>query len=408
MSNGAGDDSGGYFRLIERIVVVYGVLLAAAVAIGFFAWSQIKEATPGGDAEVSVLEPPPPPPVPTRSVEGASARTWFGPEAGLTEGIAWALGMSGFSSQYTPTKWSAHRATGRPDVFPERSDHPEAWAPLAKDAGIEWITLTWPAGHKARALTFAETLNPGAITRVDDVSDADAPVTLFSTQVPHVAPAGKMLRVDLAAPREITALRVVLDTRWVAGWNELDAVGLVTDDSLPEATVPPPPPAAREFPKAANAIEGATVIVDDRLPADARWATSVVRYSTTYSQGAWSPERALGAPDVWPASGDDNRAWATKRRDDGPEWLTLRVPKGPASSIVIVETFNPGTVVRVDALAEDGTATTLWQGKSPVAGPSQVLRVKLPAPREIDVVRVVLDTRVIPGWNELDAVGVTP
>jgi hypothetical protein len=33
--------------------------------------------------------------------------------------------------------------------------------------------------------------------------------------------------VTLPAPRSISAVRLVLDTRRVAGWNEVDAIGLV-------------------------------------------------------------------------------------------------------------------------------------------------------------------------------------
>ena len=80
---------------------------------------------------------------------------------------------------------------------------------------------------RAQAITWVETFNPGAIARVDDVSDPSTPVNVWEGAVSAPGPHATVWTLTLPAPRVITALRLVLDTSRVAGWNEIDAIGLI-------------------------------------------------------------------------------------------------------------------------------------------------------------------------------------
>lgn len=401
------DDDKGYWRLLERIVVVYGLLLAIALGVGIYAWSALHDSAlteaHGGNTVAEVLGPPPAPPRPEARIDGTKARAWLGPEGGMERGIVWASELVERSSQYTPTKWNAQRALGPPDVHPERTDHPRAWASQEKDRGPEWITVRFPGASEARAVVLVETLHPGAVARVDDVTDPDEPVELWRTpRSPVVAP-GHVLLLELATPRPITTLRVLLDTARVAGWNEIDAVGLLTED-VPEATEPPPSPTARRAPEVHETLTGATAAASPALPA-AVWAGAVLERTSEYSTGAWSAARTLGPPDVWPAAGDSNRAWAQDGADTGFEWVTVQLPRTRADAVVVVETFRPGAIVRVDDVTDPDRAVALWEGPLASDEERRALVVRLPEARELEVVRVVLDTRLVEGWNELDAIG---
>ena len=79
---------------------------------------------------------------------------------------------------------------------------------------------------RAASVVWAETFNPGAVVRLDDTSDPANPVVLWegaAGSIPAMAVVGE---VTLDAPREISAVRVLLETHRVTGWNEIDAVGL--------------------------------------------------------------------------------------------------------------------------------------------------------------------------------------
>lgn len=121
----------------------------------------------------------------------------------------------------------------------------------------------------------------------------------------------------------------------------------------------------------------------------------------------WGPEQATGGPDT-PGSGDLDTAWASLSQDGQEEWLMLEyeahmVPK----AIVVHETFNPGAVVKVTAFRLDGEEVTLWTGKDPTAIGAARGESVLPVQGDFKTnrLKLYLDSVAVPGWNEIDAVG---
>lgn len=75
--------------------------------------------------------------------------------------------------------------------------------------------------------------------------------------------------------------------------------------------------------------------------------------------------------------------------------------------MLIYETFNPGAVDRVTAYDANGQEVELWSGADPTpAGKDKGISV-IPLHPEFDVsrIRIYLDSPKVPGWNEIDAVG---
>jgi hypothetical protein len=119
----------------------------------------------------------------------------------------------------------------------------------------------------------------------------------------------------------------------------------------------------------------------------------------------WSAVQATGAPDT-PAAGDIGAAWASKTADMGEVWLELDFDVAVTpGSLRIRETYNPGAVARVEAVLEDGTKETLWDGRAAVdAAPRWFEPPLKSATSRVRTIRIVLDTDRVPGWNEIDAV----
>jgi hypothetical protein len=118
----------------------------------------------------------------------------------------------------------------------------------------------------------------------------------------------------------------------------------------------------------------------------------------------WSPAQATGAPDTFQA-GDMRSAWASQNPDGGPEWLRLEYERPvEIAQVRVRETYNPGALTSISAVLTNGSEITLWQGEEP--------KGEAPFESEFTVTnRVVagtiivhLDTRLVPGWNEIDAV----
>jgi hypothetical protein len=121
---------------------------------------------------------------------------------------------------------------------------------------------------------------------------------------------------------------------------------------------------------------------------------------------AWGPEQATGEPDTQMA-GDLETAWASLTEDASDEWLMLEyaepiVPK----EIHVYETFNPGAVIKATAFRLDGSEVEVWKGKDPSAGKDIGVSV-LPVKNGFKTARIKLyiDSKNVPGWNEIDAVG---
>jgi hypothetical protein len=136
------------------------------------------------------------------------------------------------------------------------------------------------------------------------------------------------------------------------------------------------------------------------------WASSVRAMSTQYTATQWSAARALGAPDVYPAGGDNANAWASTEADAAGEFLELGFESTSAHAVDIYETYNPGAVVEVDVITADGKHHPVYQGvAAQAAQPSVKRHIEFQRIDHIVGVRVVLRSELVPGWNEIDAIG---
>lgn len=141
------------------------------------------------------------------------------------------------------------------------------------------------------------------------------------------------------------------------------------------------------------------------------WATSVIEFSTQYSENGWSAQQVLGPPDVYPAYGDIVRAWASKGADDRDEFIEVGFERpGPVSGVEVYETYNPGAIDRIELVTTRGRRIDVaLTGPPPAPGVSARRQFDFRCTREpIASVRIHLDSPKVAGWNEIDAIGVVP
>ncbi len=121
------------------------------------------------------------------------------------------------------------------------------------------------------------------------------------------------------------------------------------------------------------------------------------------SAPAWGALQATGAPDS--TAGDQRTAWAPASEDGGEEWLEVDFPNAvEAATVVVRENCAPGAIVRISAVTDAGSEIPLWQGDAPKV--AAVSNTPFAAAGNIltNRVKVYLDTKKVPGWNEIDAV----
>lgn len=122
----------------------------------------------------------------------------------------------------------------------------------------------------------------------------------------------------------------------------------------------------------------------------------------------WQVDQVLGKPDT-KGQGDIPTAWASATRDDQPEWLDLGYQwfVKPVS-IEIHETYNPGAVTKVTMFDWRGDEKVVWEGTANVAARQSptVNQIRLRHTFLTRRIKLYIDSPAVPGWNEIDAVGV--
>jgi len=146
-------------------------------------------------------------------------------EPGVEGLLQWATSAKA-SSEYRPDRHAAHQATGARNTLRE-GDLPTAWATREPDDGDHWLELTYATPVRATQVRVWQTLNPGAVVRIDAVLGDDKTLTLWEGRdTGHGTPRWLDVRFDRTNV-PIRTIRLHLDTMLVAGWNEIDAVALI-------------------------------------------------------------------------------------------------------------------------------------------------------------------------------------
>ncbi|MBL0219357.1 MAG: hypothetical protein IPQ07_36495 [Myxococcales bacterium] len=141
--------------------------------------------------------------------------------------LQWASSIRGFSTQYTTASWAADRVLGPPDVFPSHGDNANAWASLGADDRDEWIEVGYAQPMQVSAVEVLETFNPGAVTAIEMITASGQRIVAYQGAAGAKGQGSNTLRVDVGCTSEpIVAVSVRLASTKVAGWNELDAIGL--------------------------------------------------------------------------------------------------------------------------------------------------------------------------------------
>ena len=122
-------------------------------------------------------------------------------------------------------------------------------------------------------------------------------------------------------------------------------------------------------------------------------------------QRSWGPEQMIGPPNTTEA-GDYATAWAPRTsRGAGEEWIHLGYENAvEVAQVNVRETYNPGAISKIAAVLPNGQETVLWEGVEPAAQAPVNMSFPLPAGVRANQVKVYLDRRRVPGWNEIDAV----
>jgi subtilase family serine protease len=161
----------------------------------------------------------------------------------LNAQVRYADRVISFSSQYSVDRWSANQILGGPDTYPHYGDLSTAWAMESENNQRDYIELHFSNPQPVEAVAVYETFNPGAIDTIyvkNPLTGAWV-VEWSGTAHPLANPMSRIFTVSF--PRtsfNVSEVRIAINSMAVQGWNEYDAVGLMSSSTqvdLPDLVV---------------------------------------------------------------------------------------------------------------------------------------------------------------------------
>lgn len=156
--------------------------------------------------------------------------------------IQWATKVLEFSSEYAASNGQQYRATqllGRPNKLPQAESGASAWRSEQPDAGFEWVKVGFETPMEIRQVAIAENFGAGCVTDVVAYDTQNKEYTLYKSKPEATKRGAGMHRIWLPqlTSFKVSAIKVVLNTKLVAGWNEIDAIGISSSDKPVEAVI---------------------------------------------------------------------------------------------------------------------------------------------------------------------------
>lgn len=122
--------------------------------------------------------------------------------------------------------WSVEQVLGAPDTH-AYGDIGTAWASQTQDSQDEWLELKYGVKLTPQQIVIHETYNPGAVYMVTGFDDNGVERLLWRGKDPKPPGSGKgFSRIRPKYRLRTDRIRVYLASTKVAGWNEIDAVGV--------------------------------------------------------------------------------------------------------------------------------------------------------------------------------------
>ena len=135
--------------------------------------------------------------------------------------------------------------------MPQAESGGSAWRPAQEDDGEQWIKVGFDQSVPIRQVAVAENFGAGCISKIFAYDPQGKEYLIYNNGETTATAAGQMKQVMLKSltAYSVAALKIVLNTQRIAGYNEIDAVG-VSASALPiEATINLAPKLPKELKK---------------------------------------------------------------------------------------------------------------------------------------------------------------
>jgi OmpA-OmpF porin, OOP family len=146
-----------------------------------------------------------------------------------------------------------------------------------------------------------------------------------------------------------------------------------------------------------------------------RWACKIIETDETHTGKWYGPNNAIGIPNVYPAFGgkESGYSWIPGYNEKGYYEKDTYLKVGfcdpiVVQQIVIIETFNPGTITSITIIEASGKISKVYAEKAAATvEKTRILSIPIKQTKT-PVVAMLITTsaKTVPGWNYIDAIGV--
>ncbi len=142
-----------------------------------------------------------------------------------------------------------------------------------------------------------------------------------------------------------------------------------------------------------------------------QWAYEVVSVSSQYSKDGFSAKQVLGPPNKYPAWGKSELAWAPQGEYAGKQYVRVRF-RTPMNvrQVLVAETLNPGAIAQIYLYDLQGKGHKVYEnnmGQS-TFGDARMFGQKIAqTPYKVSQLKLVLNTDMIKGMQQIDAIGIS-
>ena len=140
-----------------------------------------------------------------------------------------------------------------------------------------------------------------------------------------------------------------------------------------------------------------------------QWTSSIINYSSQAEFKEYAAEQIIGPPSDLNSIESPVTAWKPKD-DSRKEFLHVAFAKPMRiKQVIVIENSNPGGVCRVVLYDKNNMEYEVYKAKADTLDvPYRVFSVKFDlTPYEVVSVKVIIDCRVTPGENQIDAIGIS-
>lgn len=154
--------------------------------------------------------------------------------------VQWASEVVRFSTEFSRKMYSAKQVLGAPNKLPATGESAVAWAPSTPDnpAG-EFIHVGFAQPMRIRQVAIGENNSPGSISQVILIATNGKKYVVYEQDVkPAYNPGGGFLRIQFPlTDYEVKEVKVMMQTKPVAGMNQIDCIGISDSEENIDADI---------------------------------------------------------------------------------------------------------------------------------------------------------------------------